>query len=248
MNSTESIRNLQSINGITIENLEARMRPRCDSGAGFLGSNESLREVIIKDTKTVTEMGLTHQEIAEFLRLFSKEQKGRSEHNGKEYFHYFKPWRGDQVSPFSDGTKASVYHTVINLENGARIEFSELLPEMIDRYGFYEGKTSYRLDPMEIARVAGITPMPPDNPIDPIVQLIKNPDASVVIRTAKQLREVDILYTFAKIDILSGKNYEFAPEDLEAVNKLEELRESMNREEESQSDTESEDDTESIHE
>ncbi|HEY4034395.1 MAG TPA: hypothetical protein VGL94_10575, partial [Ktedonobacteraceae bacterium] len=141
MNSIESIRNLQSINGITIENLEARMRPSCDSGAGFLGSNESLREVLIKDTKTVTEMGLTHQEMAEFLRLFSKEQKGRSEHNGKEYFRYFIQWRGYQVSPFRDGTNASADHTVINLENGARIEFSELLPEMIDRYGFYEGKT-----------------------------------------------------------------------------------------------------------
>ena len=40
MNSTEFIRNLQSINGITIENLEAKMRPGGGSKAGFLGIDE----------------------------------------------------------------------------------------------------------------------------------------------------------------------------------------------------------------
>ena len=44
-------------------------------------------------------------------------------------------------------------YTVINLENAHSLQFSELLPWLIHRYGFYGGRgTSYRLDPRDIFR------------------------------------------------------------------------------------------------
>ena len=41
-----------------------------------------------------------------------------------------------------------------NEDTGASLSYSGLLPDMIQRYGFYEGKgTSYRLEPSKILEV-----------------------------------------------------------------------------------------------
>jgi hypothetical protein len=65
--------------------------------------------------------------------------------------YYFS---GPQKSPFEDKTEASIDVKVINLTTGYNIKFSLLLTDMIERYGFYEGKgTAYRLDPVDIIKV-----------------------------------------------------------------------------------------------
>ena len=57
-------------------------------------------------------------------------------------------------SPFDDGTKTSCEATVENLENGKKLTYSLLVPQMIERYGFYEGKgTRFRVDPRSIVAV-----------------------------------------------------------------------------------------------
>ena len=40
------------------------------------------------------------------------------------------------------------------LDNGKKLEYSGLVPRMIERYGFYEGKgTSFRVEPKQILEV-----------------------------------------------------------------------------------------------
>jgi hypothetical protein len=62
--------------------------------------------------------------------------------------------RGIQPSPFKDGTESGSCATVRNLDNGKTLTYGLLLPYMIERYGFYEGKgTSYRLEPHDVVEV-----------------------------------------------------------------------------------------------
>ena len=43
---------------------------------------------------------------------------------------------------------------VENLDNGKKINYSCLVPFMIERYGFYEGKgTPYRVEPRDVIEV-----------------------------------------------------------------------------------------------
>jgi hypothetical protein len=59
--------------------------------------------------------------------------------------------KGFQDSPFKDDTKTNTDVTIDNLTNDKRLRFSLLVPVMMERYGFYEGKgTSYRVDPRKL--------------------------------------------------------------------------------------------------
>ncbi len=61
---------------------------------------------------------------------------------------------GYQDSPFKDGTRANCDATVENLDNGKKLGYSLLVPHMVERYGFYEGKgTPYRVDPGKVLEV-----------------------------------------------------------------------------------------------
>ena len=131
------------------------MRPGRDSDVGFLGLNESLLEIMASDNDFILGHGLKHQEIAVLLKKFAQ-----MPNNSRITVHdigclvSIVQYRGIQLSPFGDDTLASTDITVTNLTTRRSIEYSALLPEMIGRYGFYEGRgTSYRLDPAEIMEV-----------------------------------------------------------------------------------------------
>jgi hypothetical protein len=63
-------------------------------------------------------------------------------------------WKGYQESPFQDDTRTDSDARVENLDNGKSLEFSLLVPYMIERYGFYEGKgTKYRVEPRQVLEV-----------------------------------------------------------------------------------------------
>jgi hypothetical protein len=62
--------------------------------------------------------------------------------------------KGDQLSPFYDDTSTSREAIVKNLGNGKRLRYSLLVPHMIERYGFYEGKgTRFRVEPRRVVEV-----------------------------------------------------------------------------------------------
>lgn len=168
VNDTETIRGLESINGVSINRLEAYMRPRELSATGFLGEDESLIDVLARDNEQVLAHDLTHQDLALPLRYIEKlyEQgmikiadfqelttPGFNEitFDGHPYRVAVLAWRGYQGSPFCDETKTDHDFTVLNLETGQTVGYSALLVEMIPRYGFYEGTgTSYRTPPEDI--------------------------------------------------------------------------------------------------
>jgi hypothetical protein len=52
-----------------IEELERRMRPGAWSDDGFLGETESLSEVLARDERTLAELGITCDELADDLAL-----------------------------------------------------------------------------------------------------------------------------------------------------------------------------------
>ena len=144
------------------------------SVAGFLSEDEGLLAVLAADNRyVVDELKLTHQEIARHLHVLGAIGKLQFAHDRqhKEFrYHgrrfkviHFTATHGTQPSPFRDGTWTQNDAVVQNMENGKKLGFSLLVPFMIERYGFYEGKgTSFRVDPREIVEVLDLVIRKPD--------------------------------------------------------------------------------------
>ena len=163
-NPNDLIKKLTEINGKPIVDLEKAMRPGAASMAGFLGKDEKLLEVIAADNKyVVDELGSTHQDLAKHLhamgavwlwQLKYKQLESEFLYRGRKFKVKGVSTFGFQDSPFSDGTKSGSNVTVHNLSNGKNLEYALLVPYMVERYGFYEGKgTSYRVDPRKVVEV-----------------------------------------------------------------------------------------------
>ncbi len=165
-NATPLIRGLTHINGRTIAELEADMRPATKSNvphrssAGFLGSAESLLAVMAEDNRyVVEEVGVTHQALARPLRVMAfaggwVDKTQTLVYHGRRFEVSVVAYTGSQESPFLDETRGSRNISVRNLETGRKMWYGSLLPEMIERYGFYEGKgTRYRVEPRRILEV-----------------------------------------------------------------------------------------------
>ena len=162
-NSTKLIRSLASINGISIADLERQMRPGAEgkegSTAGFLGKSESLLTVLAQDNAyVVDQLELTHQGLARpmlAIANYARENNtSRVTWRGILFYVEIEETLGYQYSPFRDGTKTSADVTIRNLRKGTTLTYSLLVPQMIERYGFYEGQgTKYRVEPRKIVEV-----------------------------------------------------------------------------------------------
>lgn len=159
-NATAVIQGLTEIAGRSIAALEKDMRPGADSDVGsdkgFLGPDERLLDVLAADNRYVVEkLGLTHQDVARHLHaLGAIGRKLKDEeflYHGRRFQVKIAMFRGYQLSPFRDGTMSNTDATIRNLTSGKSVELSLLVPFMIERYGFYEGKgTPYRVDPARV--------------------------------------------------------------------------------------------------
>lgn len=161
-NETSLIAKLPSLAGRSIKNLEKDMRPGALSRLGFLGKDESLLEILADDNRFVVETkGLTHRDLARHLHVagalaIKHAQKDPFEflYHGKRFKVTGQTFKGTVDSPFNDGTKTNCAANVWNVATGKTIAFSLLVPYMVERYGFYEGKgTTYRVDPRAILDV-----------------------------------------------------------------------------------------------
>ncbi len=167
-NDTALLGTLTQINGRTIAELEVDMRPGATSDvgseAGFLGPDERLLHVLAADNRyVVDELGLTHQELAKHLHAMGTIAYWQSDQNPQagEFIYHGRRFKvslvittGTQLSPFRDGTESGSNVVVENLDNGQRLRYALLVPHMIERYGFYEGKaTPYRVDPRQVVEV-----------------------------------------------------------------------------------------------
>ena len=162
VNATEVIRNLKSINDIPVEELQADMKPwpsmdSAHSMHGFLGQDDFLLDTMATDNDDVLERDLNHQLLAKPLRYMvasAIKDCRRVVYKGVVYELDLGGSQGIQHSPFRDDTGTTCDLTVRNIETGKEIKFSLLLVDMIERYGFYEGKgTSYRLEPSDIIEI-----------------------------------------------------------------------------------------------
>jgi hypothetical protein len=64
----DDVKNLKSINGLSIEQIEQRARPGGYSYSGFIGKDEKFIDVLLKDWETVEKLQVTHEELASHLR------------------------------------------------------------------------------------------------------------------------------------------------------------------------------------
>ena len=169
-NPTALVKGLPEINGRSIAELERDMRPGAMSAKGFLGPDEGLLAVLAADNALVVdELGLTHQELARHLRLvaaiglkrMADARKAKQDppadpftYHGRRFTVTLLSYRGYQLSPFQDGTKTNTEAKLTNVETGKALRYSLLVPDMVERYGFYEGTgTPYRVPPREVVAV-----------------------------------------------------------------------------------------------
>lgn len=182
-NETSVIRNLVEINGIPTAQLEETMHggfteedveDLAELGISegsfayfqvyedvFLGPKDSLIETLVRDNDIVLAMGLTHQQLADFLELFrlDRSSEGKVDYNERSFEDRKIGWRVGSRSPFGDGAYTNIDHLLTCLNNGEKLRFSGLLPSLIRNYGFYEGRgTPYRVDPRDLAEFAGFVP------------------------------------------------------------------------------------------
>ncbi len=158
-NETARIAKLPSIAGRTIKQLEKDMRPGVLSRLGFLGKDESLLEILAADNRFVVETkGLTHQELGKHLHIVGAIAVKHAQDNPYEFLYHGKRFKATAKtfpnfveSPFDDGTRANAAVNLWNVASGKTIAFSTLVPHIVERYGFYEGKgTTYRVEPQAI--------------------------------------------------------------------------------------------------
>jgi DNA-binding transcriptional ArsR family regulator len=159
-NPTDLLQRLPSINGVTIDQLEATMRPGVLSDAGFLGPDESLLDVLVLDNDTVLGAGQSHRAIGFHLRILGElgivPEREDFSYRGERFRVERADTHGAQESPFNDGLRDGRNATVTNLRSGASIAYALLVPRLIERYGFYEGfGTPYRVDPKRAIDVLG---------------------------------------------------------------------------------------------
>ncbi len=161
-NPTPLIRKLTEIAGHPVAELEDDMRPGRLSTAGFLGKDERLLDVLAADNRyVVDELGLTHQQLARPLLVLGAVAAKEAAEGPKEVTYQGRRFKvravvakGFVKSPFEDGTRTNCEATVENLANGRKLTYSLLVPQMVERYGFYEGKgTRYRIDPRAVVEL-----------------------------------------------------------------------------------------------
>lgn len=135
-----------------INKIEFRLRPGESSDAGFLGPNESLKQVIYEDDATLKRLGVTHKQVADKLESLVKNQQVNN-----EYKVEIDRTRGMQEDPFQEqwapGTYPNLEITITN-PVGESISFGGPIIGLIRDYQFFEGKgTPYRLDPETAVKV-----------------------------------------------------------------------------------------------
>lgn len=168
-NPTALVRGLTEIAGRPVADLERDLRPGAKTGdgagsdKGFLGADESLVGVLAADNATVVdELGLTHQTLARHLRVLAavglkratEKATGPFTYHGRRFTVELEVTRGYQLSPFRDGTKTNTYVTLTNADTKRSVGYSLLVPDMAERYGFWEGTgTPYRVAPRDVVAV-----------------------------------------------------------------------------------------------
>jgi hypothetical protein len=152
-----------------LRELEKKLRPRYlgryGSTEGFMGINESLKEILISDYITLRNLGITYSQIADRLDSLM-EVGGRGGEIGRFKFGG-EISCGEQLCPWEDAHSCNQYIMWLVPKNGKKgfepgevfnalgsIEISGLMPHLIREHYFFEGKESnYRINPEDIYEI-----------------------------------------------------------------------------------------------
>jgi len=148
--------------------VEARMRPGAFSRTGFLGANETLRDVIAADSEVLRKLNVSDAEIASKLDALITAAEASPAHRARlgrlqcqvQVHQGFQicPWAPDphhaQCSAGLGVRHASVDWWVTNLTTGEEMKGPGLVVHLIRDHHFFEGPTSpCRVDPSQLAHL-----------------------------------------------------------------------------------------------
>jgi hypothetical protein len=158
---------------VPLEEVEARMRPGNFSQAGFLGAGESLRQVLEADTRTLDELGVSADDLADHLSklLEAAIASTRTITSAGAYKVRLRRYKGVQICPFApqphenpcpgrgDKRFASIDWIVRNPRNGIQLSGPGLIVHLIGAHRFFEGLQSpYRVAPRRLAQLLELGP------------------------------------------------------------------------------------------
>jgi len=158
---------------VTLEELEARMRPGNFSQAGFLGPEESLRQVLELDARTLEELGVTGDSLGSSLGqlLESAITSTRTQTRVGRFRIRLQRYKGPQICPFApephenpcpgkgDRRFASIDWSISNSRNDVQLSGPGLIVHLISAHGFFEGiQSPYRIPPCKLAELLELGP------------------------------------------------------------------------------------------
>ncbi len=161
---------VESLSPKQIKAIENGMRPGQNSQIGFLGENDNLVEVIQADAQVLKKYGITHKQIGDRLKSLTGQAERKWYLNSRAGI-YSKPGEdpgvligdlfrvhgygtlGIQECPFGNCGAGSSDYVIKNLKQKIQIKFPSLMPHLIRDHHFFEGNTSYRLDPEKAIEV-----------------------------------------------------------------------------------------------
>ena len=199
LHSEEELDRIRRITGRPLEQITELGMPDRLSQAGFLARDENIISVIRGDNRIVSQLSLTHPQLAKplfhVLNMMDTDLElnrwnmARHRWENIQYFFYnhrtvfvdVGDTKGGQLSIFDDGIEGG-FHIRLWRELDAdelhllknkyghlsaaefdsletllcRINTGEIEPQYIMRYGFYEGHTFWRTDPITICVVFGL--------------------------------------------------------------------------------------------
>ena len=161
-----------------ISRIEERMRPGAYSREGFLDDTQSLVSVIEQDARTLSDLSVSHEEIADRLEDLLCKAMGQSAatshvasgaayvEGGRFEIYWDTPYFGEQTCPFlsalDEDCGASQYGglecVIRNVSQRDGIGFSGLLVHLVRCHHFFEGTRAHRLDPAAAVRVLQLAP------------------------------------------------------------------------------------------
>jgi len=152
--------------------VEARMRPGAFSRTGFLGRDESLRDVIKADSETLRDLDVTYAEIASKLDALITAAETSPDHRVRvgalecriQVYQGFQicPWAPNppraQCSAGLGVRHGSIHWEIRNLDTGEEMKGPGLLVHLIRDHHFFEGPMSAnRVDPIQLAHLLGLS-------------------------------------------------------------------------------------------
>lgn len=161
---------------VPLQEVEGRMRPGRFSQTGFLGPAESLQQVLESDARTLEELGLSADLLADRLGglLAAALDSPDSATTIGPCRIRIQGYKGPQICPFApqphenpcpgpgDRRLASIDWSITNLHTGVQLSGPGLIVHLIAAHGFFEGSESpYRVPPRRLAELLELGPFSP---------------------------------------------------------------------------------------